>query len=230
MNSRPSYEVTLLSKRLIARDLLELRFTLPEQFSFIPGQFVQFFIPEGMEYVVRSYSIVSHPTDNYLEFCVKLVPEGKGSKFFSSLEQGGLVRFRGPEGRFVCQETHYPHKVFIATGAGIAPIMSMISDRVTTTDKIQLLFGVRAEEDIFWTERLQAWEKVSANFSFILTLSQPSSMWSGKTGRVVDYITSFVQTSLIEYYLCGSLDMVKDARVNLVGQGISTKNIHLEIF
>jgi CDP-4-dehydro-6-deoxyglucose reductase len=151
-----------------------------------------------------------------------------GALLFSNASASSF--FRGPEGRFVCQETHYPHKVFIATGAGIAPIMSMISDRVTTTDKIQLLFGVRAEEDIFWTERLQAWEKVSANFSFILTLSQPSSMWSGKTGRVVDYITSFVQTSLIEYYLCGSLDMVKDARVNLVGQGISTKNIHLEIF
>jgi ferredoxin-NADP reductase len=230
MGDKPTYQVKLLHKVLIAREMLELRFEKPAGFTFTAGQFVQFFIPHGMESVLRSYSISSHPQEDYLEFCVKLVPEGKGATFFNNLSLGSIANFRGPEGRFVCEPHHDRSKLFVATGAGIAPIISMIEQELKTVPDISitLLFGVRSETDLFWTERLQKLQTNFPSFTYQITLSQPSESWSGLRGRVTEHLSEI--SEMQEYYLCGSLEMVKDARTILQKKKVELKKVHLEIF
>lgn len=226
-----TYSTTLLSKKTIARDMLELVFSRPEEFTFKAGQFVQFFIPQELsEAVLRSYSISSHPDADQLEFCIKLVPEGKGSTFFNKLEPTQQATIRGPEGRFVCLLDQSENKIFIATGAGIAPIMSMISSEVEKdkNKQVYLLFGVRSEEDVFWLERFEHLKSEYQNFDFNITLSRPSDSWQGWKGRVTEHLPEVVGGG--EYYLCGSLDMVKDVRQILASKGVQMKDIHFEIF
>ena len=226
-----TYTSNLLSKKTIARDMIELVFSRPENFTFKAGQFVQFFIPQEMgEVLLRSYSISSHPEADQLEFCVKLIPNGKGSTFFSKLELMQPATIRGPEGRFVCLPEHAPDKIFIATGAGLAPIISMISSEVDNekNKQIYLLFGIRTEEDIFWLERFEHLKSEYENFDFNITLSQPSEQWSGWKGRVTEHLPEV--KDMANYYLCGSLGMVKDVRTLLTAKGVSMKSIHFEIF
>lgn len=226
-----TYTITLLSKKTIARDMLELVFSRPEEFVFKAGQFVQFFIPQELsEAVLRSYSISSHPEADQLEFCIKLVPEGKGSTFFKNLEPMQQATIRGPEGRFVCLPEQAADKIFIATGAGLAPIMSMINSEVENkkNKQIYLLFGVRTEEDVFWLERFEHLKSEFENFDFNITLSQPSEQWQGWRGRVTEHLPEVKEVA--DYYLCGSLEMVKDVRMLLTSQGVVLKNIHFEIF
>jgi hypothetical protein len=167
-------------------------------------------IKSGLESVLRSYSIASEPSEEYLEFCVKLVPNGKGAEFFSKLNVGEEAFLRGPEGRFVCLNTHARSKFFVATGAGIAPIMSMIKDDLKNqkSEQVSLLFGVRHAEDLIWPGRLEELKKHYSNFSLQITLSQPNSSWSGFSGTVPSELFD-VCSEAIKYYTLIDNDVQK---------------------
>jgi ferredoxin-NADP reductase len=228
---KPFLKVKLIEKKEIAQEVLDLKFEKPIGFNFLAGQFVQFMIKTDLESVLRSYSIASEPSEEYLEFCVKLVPNGKGAQFFSKLNIGEEAFLRGPEGRFVCLEAHSATKFFVATGAGIAPIMGMIKQDLKNqiSKEVSLLFGVRHKEDIIWQERLEELQNLFNHFSFKITLSKPDKDWTGNSGRVTSHIASLLKPEA-EYYLCGSLEMVKDMRVILSEKGVDIKKIHFEIF
>ena len=131
MSEQQLHTSKLLAKKMISRDIMELRFEKPEGFSFNAGQFVQFAVPQEGGPVYRQYSISSIPAEeNHLEFCAKILPEGKASKYFLILNEGDSVSISQAKGVFVCQPHHRKRKMFIATGAGAAPIMSMIEDQL----------------------------------------------------------------------------------------------------
>ncbi len=229
----PEYTLTLVKKTVIARDVLEFRFTKPAGFVFKAGQFLQFHIPVETGMVLRSYSIASAPKDDYIEICLKVLPNGKASVFLSALEVGGSAVVQGPEGHFVCKDEHAPHKIFIATGTGLAPIMSMIPEQLAVIREgaqVHVLFGVRNEADLFWADRLIRFEKEYSHFSHHVTLSQPDQPtgWQGLVGRVTSHVPHHHLEA--EYYLCGSLEMVKDVRKILLDKGVPMKQIHFEIF
>ncbi len=227
----PTYKIKLLSKKEVAKNMLELTFERPADFQFIAGQFVQFPIPDGEKKLPRFYSICSCPDESNLRFCIKVVEGGKGSKFFSELEQGLEVEMLGPQGRFVATEENKP-SIFIATGAGIAPIISIIEDQLVQKKNIEeiiLLFGVRSQNDIFFVDYLEELAK-HQNFSYHITLSRPAenSEWGGLTGRVTDHMEFHKNEHQV--YLCGSPDMVKDVRKILTEKNMDMKKVHMEIF
>jgi ferredoxin-NADP reductase len=151
----------------------------------------------------------------------------------SALEIGESAVVQGPEGHFVCKDEHAKHKIFIATGTGLAPIMSMVPDQLRTGGEgaqVHVLFGVRNEADLFWIDRFDRLQKLYPYFSHQITLSQPDQPtgWQGLTGRVTTHVPHHHLEA--EYYLCGSLEMVKDVRKILVEKGVPMKQIHFEIF
>lgn len=226
----PSFHpITLQSKRFIARDILELRFNKPPDFDFRAGQFVQFAVADKDQTVWRSYSISSSPDKDYLEFCTKLIPGGKASDKFTDLAAGETAMISLARGVFVLDSEDNPI-VLVATGTGIAPLAAMLDERLPRTKSaIHLIFGVRAEADIFWRERFVNLTHLYPNFNFILTLSNSSVDWSGKRGRVTDYLEK-ISIPGAHYYLCGNVEMVKDARQILLQKSVDTKSIHFEIY
>lgn len=225
------YSVTLLQKEQLTADVWSLRFTRPEGFEYKAGQFVQFLVPDEEKPVWRAYSLCSIPSDAHLEFCVKLLPDGKASGMFAKMNIGEALTIRGPRGHFANENGH--DLFFVATGVGIAPIYGIIRDeleRKQSDRPIQLLFGVRYHEDIFWTERLELLKDAHSNFAFSVTLSQPKPdlSWSGLNGRVTDHILHHLTYE--EYFLCGSAAMVKDVRQLLLENGKDKQQIHFEIF
>jgi ferredoxin-NADP reductase len=219
------FTVRLLKKQIIAQNIWELQFEKPAGFVFKAGQFVQFRILNSDEVVLRSYSISSAPTANYLEFCIKYLPDGKASHFFDTLGIGHTATFSEPKGLFALPKEIEVKKHFIATGTGFAPIMAMLEDNVL--GESNLLFGVRTEEDLFWLERLNKLKEKKADFIYRLTLSRPSENWTGLKGRVSDYLEFDLGA---HYFICGNVEMVKDVRGWLLGKGLNTKNMHFEIF
>ena len=221
---------TLSKKIQLTPDMVELHFTRPEGFSYLAGQFVQVRVPDGTDFTNRSYSLASTPKDETLEMCVKVVPNGKGSAYLNDLSVGQEITNRGPLGHFVCTEDATAH-FFVATGAGIAPILGMIRDELENkniTKKIHLLFGVRFEEDAFWLDRLDALASQYENFSYRFTLSRPTDGWTGLKGRVTEHLADHPVDH--DFYLCGSMDMVKDVRTLLLTNGVSAKKVRMEIF
>lgn len=247
------HSITLISKKQLTSDVVELRFDRPAGFVFQPGQFVQFRVPEGEKFLLRSYSISSADNDPHLEFAVKLLPDGKASRLFFALKPGDKVIISQARGLFVVKPEHSGKHVFIVTGTGLAPVMSMLRSHVPKTAPVavplvsavsqgttvveqttllsqpsfELIFGVRFKEDLFWTEQLQTLGQAHQHFTYQVTVSRPEN-WSGLPGRVTNYLTVFDQTA--HYYVCGSLEMVKDIRTMLQAANVSLKNVHCEIF
>ncbi len=243
MPEQKFHTIKLLRKQMISRDIMELWFERPAGFRFNAGQFVRFEVPTPEGPVLRLYSISSTPSDDYLEFCAKIIPQGKASTWFSQLTESHEVKISSPQGVFVCRPEHAVSKMFVATGAGIAPIISMIEDRLQNSlGAIKLLFGIRTPADIFWQERLAKLQTQFPNFYFQLTVSRPDETWSGLSGRVTNHLKSSefrVQSSELgtknselrtEYYICGSVEMVKDVRSLLLAKRVDTHHIHFEIF
>lgn len=222
--------LTLLRKETIAHDTIELNFKRQADFDFLAGQFIQVLVPGAHKETPRSYSISSTPSNLELQLCVKLLPNGLASTYLNGLNVNDSIAVQGPLGRFTNDTIEHP-LTFVATGVGLAPIMSIIEDELQAKKNqqpIELLFGVRSEADIFWVERLDALREQFSNFKYSLTLSQPSEMWSGLRGRVTEYISKLNFQS--HFFLCGSADMVREVRTQLLEREVSTKNIHLEIF
>ena len=96
------------------------------------------------------------------------------------------------------------------------------------TNQIHCLFGVRREIDIFWIDRLETLARDYENFSYTLTLSQPTSTWDGKLGRVTDHLGKIDTRG--QYFGCGNLEMIKDVRELLTAAEVPMKQIHFEIF
>ena len=222
----------VIDKQNLTHNIVELGLKLESQakFDFIPGQFVQFVISEK---VFRSYSIISLTKDlPQVRFCIKLEEGGIGSSFVNALNVGDVFELRGPLGKFIVKDDS-KDVLLIATGVGVAPFVSMVKGLLETNfkKKICLVFGVRNEQDIFYHELFFDLSQKHGNFKFVPMLSQPQGQWQGDPGRVTVFIEKFYQDYLgAEVFICGSIQVVKDVRAQLLSLGFKSENINLEIF
>lgn len=227
------YQPTLLEKKLLAREVWELTFSLPEGYQYRPGQFCQFFIENDGAEVARFYSFGSAPAENILKFFVKLVPGGLGSHYFAGLNPGDQAKIGPSMGKFTVPP-EFSGLTMIATGVGMAPFVSFIKENLelkNTTKKLKLLFGARSEADVFWQTELADFANRYPNFSFTTTLSQPNdeSTWTGERGRVTGHLAPLINSE-DHFFVCGSPAMIVDVRKILTENMIDPKKIHLEAF
>ncbi len=232
----PTFTVVCTKKRIIARDVYEIVLTKPAGFAFKPGQFVLFDVPlidNPADVQTRAFSIASMPSEFELLFAIKLVPGGRASRWVKEMvEEGSEIVIKGPFGNFLLDPTPDRSLLFIATGTGIAPFRSQIVDALERGDtrKIDLIFGVMAEQDLFWMEELDALAKKYPHFCTHVTLTSPSAGWTGHRGRVQalapKIVTEFANTLV---YACGNPDMTKEVKTLATTEwGLDRKAVHIE--
>ncbi len=232
----PTYTVTCMCKRLLAAGVYEFVFTKPDGFAFKPGQFVLFDVPhaENPEDIqTRAFSIASAPHETDLLFAVKLVEGGRASAWFERVvQEGSTAVIKGPFGNFVLDPAPGKNLLFLATSTGNAPFRSQILDALVRGDtrRMDFVFGVRSETDLFWVEELRAWERTYPNFFLHVTLTQPSPSWTGHKGRVqviAPQVAKELASTLL--YACGSPVMTKDVKqLALAEWGMDKKQVHVE--
>lgn len=209
-----------------------------KSFDFVSGQYLSVKVAE--DGTRRSYSIASHP-DNGLkvELVVDVAPMGLGSKYFLSLKEGDEIEVMGPMGVFTtASKSPKTNKMFIATGSGIVPLRAMIKDILLNNKyrgEVQLIWGMRHEEDLFWVDEWQKLNQDFANFSYHIALSKPGEHWHGECGHVGDclrngFIVKVPDLSIWEFYLCGSQEMIMETGGYLAGKGVKKEDIHFEKF
>lgn len=208
-----------------------LRLESPGEFSFQPGQFIQFVLDR---HTLRIFSIASSPTGlPLLELCADVSPGGRGSQFIEGLRPGQAVTFRGPFGMFTVPPTNTRPLEFVATGAGIAPIRAMIHELFQAGGgrPVVLTFGNRTAADILYHDEWQKLAQRVPSFRYLPALSQPEETWSGARGRVTDLLPSRrTELSGRAFYLCGSPQMVDATRQVLRSLGVPEDDVHFEKF
>lgn len=226
------FSAQLVEKRSLTPDVrhLRLRLVTPAEIAFRAGQFIQLLVAPR---VLRQYSLCSPPSKKgEVELCADVSPGGEGSRFIEQLATGDVFRFRGPFGVFVLPEQAPEGLLFVATGAGIAPIRSMISDLLSrpAVPTLRLLFGNRSADAILYDSEFRELARRGTAFQYIPTLSEPPSTWTGERGRVTDALSRWPELPRSPIYICGSPAMVDDVRRVLRARGVPEENVHFEKF
>ncbi len=220
-----------------------LRFIVPENFSYLPGQFVMlkmelqekngFQILNGKPKVQqRAFSLSSSPTQKgFVETAVKEEENGFVSKYLNRIaELNDSVIISGPYGHFHFSEDS-TEIVLLGAGSGITPLISIlryISDKGLNT-KATLLYSNRSESDIIYYKELQELEKQNKNIKIIFTMTRQPE-WQGEKGRItIETVKKFVSDlSKPIFFICGSPDFSKACKEFLLGAGILQEKVKTE--
>lgn len=222
----PSFTVTLLEKKDLTSDVVQLTFAVPADFSFLAGQFITLKITNQGVTKPRSYSILSPPSQQgTIDLCVKIVPGGFASQAFVQMNPGDKLPAIGPFGRFVFQEQEQEHW-FIGTGTGVTPFYSMLKEHLPRhpQKRFHLLFGVRYRQDILYQEDFAAWQEAYPWFTYDITLT--GEAWEGPQGRVQKHLPADLQRKT--FYICGLKDLVLETKALLEARGVPKARIHFE--
>jgi len=199
----------------------------PKKLNFLPGQFMILLLHS---HIKRSYSIGSSTLhDKYFDIYIDTTPKGPGSKFFLNVKKNNIIEYIAPVGQFIYKQKNNP-AIFISTGIGITPFISMIEYalRSETKRKLILLEGLRFKNDIFLENKFRRWKKKYNNFDYQFCLSR--DMWHGKKGRVTNFLNSLIKKlgRNVNAYICGNIEIVNDIKKELLRLGVKKGNIHYE--
>ena len=232
----PEYQITCTKNEQIARDIYEIKFSKPENFSFQPGQFVLFDVPlvdDPSDIETRSVSIGSSPDEEDLLCIMKMKKGGRISRWIEEkLTVGSDMTMKGPFGFFLLDRETTKDYLMIATSTGVAPFRSQVLalHAADETRQVDLVFGVREEQDLFWQEEFEKLAQDYESFFLHLALSQPTDAWKGHKGWVQTLVPQIVQDfSNKSVYVCGSPEMTKEVKgLCLEKWGVAKEDLHGE--
>jgi ferredoxin-NADP reductase len=211
---------------------------LEKRFSFLPGQFLiieeNIPIEQQPKRTRRSYSISSSPLDPFIKVTIRRVPGGLMSNYLrDSVKVGSTIGVEGPFGKFHFIEDDSDDLVFIAGGAGIAPIIGMIRYILQRGEnkRMLLLYSSRNREEIIFKEEIESIQEQNKGFRAEFTLTRESDLtWQGRVGRInFDFLKSNIDdpTSKV-YYICGPPQMVTDVVASLNKLDVDITRIRTE--
>ncbi len=231
---------------LMAPDVMQVFLQLPQNdaFDFIPGQYVDFLLKDGLR---RSYSLANAPfpktqdpntaqsvgethtlvTKRYIELHIRHMPGGVFTdQVFGSLKHKDILRIEGPLGGFFLHASDKPI-IFLASGTGFAPIKSMLESIAASQDaslkarELHLYWGVRDLYDLYQHEWVKEIQKQLPQLRYTPVLSEPSeaSQWDGRNGFVhLAVLQDYPDLSAHQVYACGAPIVVESAKTDFMSQ------------
>jgi len=159
---------------------LELELVEPAELAYRPGQYVDILIP-GAGDAHRSFSMAGIPKEGAparLEFMIKRFPDGRFSSLLGDdgLSEGDELTVRGPYGVFTLRQNSPRRLVFIAGGAGMAPVLSLLRSmgEAGVTRPAVFYYGARQAEDLFHLDELAELTEGVEDLRFVPALSEPA--------------------------------------------------------
>jgi predicted ferric reductase len=156
--SRYQYRVDAVEPRADQTVDLVLR-PVTKRMMYEPGTFVFIRIPGHGRFAeeLHPFSISSTPVDRDLRLSIKMV--GDFTRSLPAIESGRAIDVYGPFGGFTPHRyAHYRRLVFIGSGIGITPFLSMLAFEETNHDfrRIWLYYVVRDREHAPYDEEIRS--------------------------------------------------------------------------
>jgi ferredoxin--NADP+ reductase len=211
---------------------------------FEPGQYVTIGVKVGEKWLQRPYSIASSARDlsGGYELYLRLVRGGAFTPLVFALPVGHALRVLSPKGKFTLQPDDERIHLFISSGTGIAPFVSMARTLLADGRPRRAIYlnGVSYVSDIGYAELLNGWN-TSGEYpaTYVPTISRPNDPanagWTGRTGRVETILQSALKDLSVDpagavAYLCGNPEMIVAAEGELRAYGLPDEAIHKELY
>ncbi len=224
-------KATVTSIEDMTHDVKRLHLKPAKPLEFSPGQYVQLqFTPNH----VRPYSMAGLCGDGQFEFHVRLVPDGRVTRYIDSeLKLGDSVRVTGPLGSAYLRRRHEGPMLCVAGGTGLAPILSIVRGTISEgmCNPIHLYFGVRSPRDVYGLDWLAPLQQAHPALKVHVVVSSGGNPASQRCGLVTEAIEQDLgDLSGWRAYLCGSPPMVESATLVARRKGVAPDHIHADAF
>ncbi|MFJ2350667.1 flavin reductase family protein [Glutamicibacter sp. NPDC087673] len=210
--------------------------------AFRAGQYLNIAFPvhgEDQDPVDRSYSISSAPTVPWtFNVSIKRDPKGLVSSWaHENLRPGMVLEMLGPVGAFHLGDSDRRARyLFLAAGAGITPIMSMvrtIHSLPGQADVVVLCHGTVPGDFAFWPE-LEYIAQVDSRIKVFYSLgdrAKPRS-WKGFAGRLTTAMIDAVAPDANgrKVFACGPEGYLNSATQLLREAGVDDTSVFMEFF
>ncbi len=214
-------QVNIISIENHTHNVVHIKTEKPDNITFVPGQAADVAIDKSSwKQEVRPFTFASLPTDNHLEFYIKIYPEHKGV----TEQIGKLKKDNGLFIGDVFGDINYKGEgIFIAGGAGITPFISIFKD-LEKQDKVgnnKLIFANKTYNDIIDREFFEI--LLGKNFINVLSGEEKKGFEHGYITKSL--IESHMENSDINFYLCGPPPMMDAVLKELKDLGIEESKI-----
>jgi CDP-4-dehydro-6-deoxyglucose reductase len=212
--------------------------------KFIPGQYVNVCNPDK-NWLCRPYSICNIPDkeEDKVQLYIRLVDGGRFTGWiFNEMKEGDVLNLKGPFGAFQYQSAEDKSLLFIARGAGFAPIKSIIEHVIEIIPQrdITLYWGVTDTDDFCLLEPVKRWLNIDPNFHCILTARTVSPNFTSPEGVIFHQgtvynalpNTYFEDLDLVntDAYIAGPSKTIKEVINVLIIKGFSKDRMFVDSF
>lgn len=215
-----------------------------EAVHFEPGQYLTIGVESNGKLIQRPYSIASsaREIDDGYEYYIRLVTGGMFTPLLWRLSEGHGMSMKGPKGKFVLLPEDDRTHVFISSGTGIAPFVSMMKTLLYdgVPRRAIILHGASYEHDLGYRELLEEWQTDGTYpLTYVPTVSRPgtpeNSRWEGRVGRVETIVPAVYDEMELTpdnsiAYICGNPDMITAVETTLLGRGFPEEQVKKELY
>jgi CDP-4-dehydro-6-deoxyglucose reductase len=231
------WPVRVARHRALSHDVAGLWVTLPrpgdgaEPFRFLPGQYVDFLLPDGRR---RSFSIANDGADGLLEFHLRVTPGGFFAHYVQDeMPERAILRVEGPLGAFYVREDSARPALLMAGGTGFAPLKGMLERQFARglSRPFHLFWGARSKRDLYLDALAREWAATQRNFRYTSVLSEPDADWQGERGFVHEaMLRAYPKLAGHEVYMAGPPVMVHAAKRAFVQAGLDADHLYYDSF
>jgi predicted ferric reductase len=207
--------------------------------TFMPGQFAWATVNSSPFRTARQHRIsISSPSGVEPGGPLAMTVKARGDwthRLSSRLRRGDRIYLDGPHGSFSLDRSEAPGYVFIAAGAGITPIYSMVATLGQRSDpRPAVLFYANTDwESITFREQIEELQAHMPNLRVVHMLENPPPGWEGETGRIhsgVLYRNLPTRYPSFSCFVCGGETVMDACEAALLEIGVPAYQIHTERF
>jgi len=200
--------------------------------AFRPGQYVQLGDAQA-RHAPRSYSVANAPrSDGLLSLLVARVPGGATSAWVNDgLAEGEEVTVTGPFGTFVDDPSATAPALYLAAGAGFAPVRALLEDGLARgrRSSLTLVVSARTEAEVIDAAQLESWQRQDSRFRFVRTLTRERR--EPPNGRVPGLLPSLgVPLPGQDVFIAGAPGFVRACAGAVRALGVRAIAVHTEAF
>jgi len=235
-----TYQVRLRSREEIADRTMAFHLEKPAGFQFKPGQYIDLALINPFETdsqgIVRTFSIASAPYEDELLVATRM-RDSAFKRVLAALPLGTELKLDGPMGSFTLHRNTAKAAVFLASGIGITPFLSIVREaaKQKLNHQLYLFYSNRRPEDAPFLAALQDLSQSNPHFIFIPSMTEMERSkrnWLGERGFIDRemLVKHFCDLSGPIYYVAGPPAMVAAMQQMLAKAGVSEDDIRTEEF
>jgi ferredoxin-NADP reductase len=219
----------------VAKGLTTFWFRPAKPVRYIAGQFTELYLPHTADNrgERRWFTLSSSATEPLLGITTTFAEKGSTfKKALLALVPGAEVILAEPMGDFVLPKDQSIPLLFVAAGAGVTPVRSMVTYLRDAGEhrRVQIIYGVHDLRELAFADLFGAYAA-----SFTPVIKQPPAGFTGETGsltteRILDFLHDFDGGDQTYIYLSGPEPMVETFFKELKIAGISEDRLVTDYF